>query len=468
MTRYVLRRNGEEPYSVPLPELEEILRPTYGVLIFQEQVLSVASAVAGFTLAEADQIRRAMTKSRGPGAMDHLKKEFLGRATERGFPAERVGEIFDWVEGFAAYGFCAAHAASFAELSYASAYMRCHYPAEFFCGLLNSQPMGFYSPRTLLNEARRIGLGVLPPDIHLSGEGFTVEDTPEGVALRPGLIYCKALSEKAIAGIVSERELRPLESVSDLYRRTPVGRDALENLTKGGYLDAFADNGGRAYLLQSAANLPRKPARGERRHQTTLDLEDGSSDVARTSGDGHPAGEWLRESGGRASVEALPLPPERELQMQREVLRLDVKGHPLAPYRSALEKLGVTQSTGIPEASHGSLKRAAGLIECLQMPPTRSGKPVYFLLLEDEWGLLQCTIFRYAYRRYGNLLHRAGAFLVEGRVEQDHRRGFSFQVERVADLAEVLSGEPAQGFSAAEPVAGSGGLLRARRGSRAV
>lgn len=234
VTPYVMRRNGQEPYSVPLPELDEVLQDTYGVLMYQEQVLEVARVVAGFTLTEGDLLRRAMTKDRGPGAMRTLRKEFVSRAVDRGVPLETAREVFGWMEGFSAYGFPRAHAASFAEIAYSSAYMRTHFPAEFFFGLLNSQPMGFYSPRVLLNEASRIGLAVLPPDVNLSEDGFSVEEG--GTALRVGLRYCRGLSKNAIKGIVSERMERPFSTVGDLYRRTTVERDALGNLVKGGYL----------------------------------------------------------------------------------------------------------------------------------------------------------------------------------------------------------------------------------------
>ncbi|MCA1716758.1 MAG: hypothetical protein LC781_07825 [Actinobacteria bacterium] len=130
VTPYVLRRNGLKAYSVPLPELEEVLKPTYGVLVFQEQVLEVAHRVAGFTLAEGDRIRRAMTSDRGPGAMDRLRAKFVRQAVERGVPAETARQVFSWTEGFSVYGFSAAHGASFAELSYASAYMKRHFPAS--------------------------------------------------------------------------------------------------------------------------------------------------------------------------------------------------------------------------------------------------------------------------------------------------------------------------------------------------
>jgi error-prone DNA polymerase len=445
VTPYVKRRNGREAYEVILPELEEILRPTYGVLIFQEQALAVANAVAGFTLAEGDLLRRAMTKDRGPGAMQELRLEFMRRAWGNGVPAAKAEEVFSWMEGFSVYGFSAAHAASFAELSYASAYMRRHYPAEFFAAVLDSQPMGFYSPRLLLNEARRIGLHVLPPDIHLSGEDFAVEE--DGSALRVGLRYCKGLSERAISSIVAERRKKPFSSVADLYGRTAVEKDALENLIGGGLLDSLEGGSGRSRLLGESADLPKKRRRGR---QEEIPIE-------------HPASWWaVRE---RRSVGHLPLTDTERERMEWEVLGLNVHRHPLAPYRDALQELGVVPSTGIRSLPHGTHARAAGLIECLQSPPTKSGYRVYFLLIEDEWGLLQTTIFRSVYERCGDILHHEGAFLVEGRVEQTIEKGFAFLVHHIESLRDVL-------FEARVPVprvvSSPGAFLRAgRRGRKA-
>jgi error-prone DNA polymerase len=451
VTPYVLRRNGREPYSVPLPELDDILRPTYGVLMYQEQVLEVARAVAGFALAEGDGFRRAMTKDRGSGAMVGLRQRFLERAAERGVPGKAADTVFDWMEGFASYGFLKAHAASFAYLSYASAYMRVHYPAEFFCGLLNSQPMGFYSPRVLLNEARRIGLGVLPPDVFASDEGFSVEKS--GTALRVGLSYSRGLSRRAIEGIIHEREARPFASVADLYRRTPVEKDALKNLIKGGFLDPLAD---RAALLAEADRLPKK--RGRTRHPE-IPLP-------------HPSSWWeARESARRdpsgASLHNLPMPPGKAEREQKAVLSLDVVRHPLSAHRRALKELGVVPSQEILDLPHGTRVRAAGLIECLQRPPTKSGRPVYFLLLEDERGLLQATIFERVYEKYGHLLHQAGAFLLEGRVEQDDRRGFSFLVEQIGDLGKALARRhPGTSIDTERAVSASGSFIRARKPGR--
>jgi len=413
---YVMRRNGLEDYSIPLEELDEVLRSTYGVLIYQEQVLEVAHRVAGFTLAEGDLIRRAMTKDRGYGAMDGIRKEFLRRAAGRGVPKEIAREIFSWVEGFSVYGFPKSHAASFAHLSYASAYLRTHFPTEFFCALLNSQPMGFYSPRVLLNEAKRVGIEVLRPDIHLSGRGFTVEE--EGAALRIGLSYCKGISEKAISSIISERGKRSFSSTGDLYRRTAVEQDSLENLIGGGFLDALSD---RNRLLEEAQKLPKK-RKNDRQPEIPM---------------AHPASWWEAREAGRATY--LPLTETRRERMEWETLGLNVSCHPLFPYRAALKALGVASSEEIRGLPHGARTRAAGLFEILQCPPTKSGHPVYFLLIEDEQGLLQATIFRSVYVEYGDVLHHRGAFLLEGRVEQDKRRGFSFLVERVGDLREALA-----------------------------
>jgi DNA polymerase III alpha subunit len=439
---YVRRRNGDEPYSVPLPHLlDDVLRPTYGVMVYQEQVLEVCHKVAGFTLAEGDEVRRAMTNLRGPGALGGIRKEFIRGALKRGVPVTDAKEIFGWIEGFASYGFSAAHAASFAEISYASAYMKAHYPAELFCGLLNSQPMGFYSPRVLLNEARREGISVLPPDIHLCGEGFTVED--DGTALWVGLKYTRHITAKAVGSILEARQQAPFVSVADLYARTSVESDGLVNLIKGGFLDGL--DTGRSRMLAQTRRLPRKRRR-----------KAGGQELL------HPSAGWCERQSASlsASLEAVYLPPtaEQEERMEWEALGLNVGRHPLSAYRRTLRDLGVTPSREAWNLPHGARTRVAGLLECLQRPPTRSGKPVYFLMIEDEYGLLQTTIFWSVYERYGHVLHQKSSYLLEGRVEQDGRRGFSFLVQRVRDLAPLLAGRE---LPAARAVPTSGAFVRA-------
>lgn len=440
VTSYVARKQGRERVAYPLTEIEEILRDTYGVLIYQESVLEVASALTGCTLAEGDRLRRAMTKERGPEAMRKLRSWFVGRATKRGVDRDKAEEVFSWIEDFGRYGFSAAHAASFAEVAYGSAYMMAHWPAETTAGILNSQPMGFYSPRVLLNEARRRGVGILQPDLHRSGQGFSVER--DGRAVRPGLSYSRGLSEAAISAILAERERRPFAGVADLYRRTPVGRDALENLIRAGFLDRLHPRGeaGRAALLGQTRSLPKKRAKGA---QPELPLP--------VSGATHPAGWWESREARGPAVSALP-PPVTDLERwESRVLGLNLHRHPLSAHREALAALGATPGRELRGMPHGARARAAGVLESLQAPPTRSGALVHFLLTEDESGLLQSTVFERCYRRYGHVLYGASAYLLDGRVEQVPRRGFSFVVDRIRDLGAALAEPGAKAGTAALP-----------------
>lgn len=295
-------------------------------------------------------------------------------------------------------------------------------------------------------------LSILPPDIHLSGEGFKVEE--DGAAIRVGLIYSKGLSHKALDSILAERRRKPFMSVKNLYGRTAVARDALENLVKGGFLDPLSptcDASGRGALLSEVAVLPKKPFGSRKSGQDELPLK-------------HPARpKDRREFHEMRGPGFLPVTSQQRKRMEWEALSLNVFRHPLAPYGAALRELGVSPSTEILQMRYGKRVRATGLLESLQRPPTRSGRPVYFLLVEDETGLLQCTIFERVYARHGHLLHREGAFLLEGVVEQDVRRGFSFLVHRIESLGELLAGAEVPAPSVAPS---SGAFLRAGRRSR--
>ncbi len=218
---FIRRRHGREPVTVPHPAMERILRRTYGVIVYQEQVIEVAAAVAGFSLAEGDMLRRAMTHERSLEEMDEIGRTFVEKAAARGVDQAAADEVFRQLRGFAAYGFNKAHAACFAIVCNASAWLKAHYPAEFFCGILNNQPMGFYSPRVVLNDARRFGLRVRPLDVNLSGEWFEVED--DGRALRVGLGYVKEMSAAARRAIVEGRGGHGRSRVGEGVGGTVVG-----------------------------------------------------------------------------------------------------------------------------------------------------------------------------------------------------------------------------------------------------
>ena len=313
--------------------------------------------------------------------------------------------------------------------------------------------MGFYSPRVLVNEARREGIEILPPDINLSGEGFTVEE--DGRALRIGLKYTKHLSEKALWSVLEAREEHPFSSVSELYARTEVERDGLENLVKAGFVDRlYTGRGARSRGLAEMRALPKKRPKRRKKDQGAIELPglyeelSGAADIAELSQGipGKDAGvgddwELVLQASGPDVADYLPAATDKEEQMEWEALGLNVRRHPLAAYRTALKELGVTGSQEAWRLPHGTGARVAGLLECMQRPPTRSGRPVYFLMIEDEQGLLQTTIFRPTYERYGHILHQKSAYLLEGRVEQDDRRGFSFLVQRIQSLGDLLAGK---------------------------
>ncbi len=352
--------------------------------------------------------------------------------------------------------------------------MKAHYPAEFFAGLLNAQPMGFYSPRVLVNEARREGIRILAPDINRSGIGFTVKE--QGQALRIGLQYTKHLSKKALQSILEAREDRHFTSVSDLYARTEVERNGLENLIKAGFLDGlYPRPGARSRALSEMRALPKKRSSRRKKDQGAMEIPglyeelSGAAGVAEVSGRlssmaaGAPDGwELVLEASGSDVTDYLPASSDREEQMEWEALGLNVRRHPLASYRKALRELGATGSQEAWNLPHGTNTRVAGLLECMQRPPTKSGRPVYFLMIEDEQGLLQTTIFRPTYERYGHILHQKSAYLLEGRVEQDDRRGFSFLVQRIEDLRRLLADEE---LPASPAVPASGAFVRAGRRS---
>ncbi len=219
---FIARRHGEEEVTYLHPDLEPVLKDTYGVILYQEQVLSVSHAFAGFTYGQADSFRRAMTTDRGQNEMEKIRESFVRGASERGIEAGIAEEVFSRLRAFAAYGFCKAHAASFAKISYQTAYLKTHYPAEFLTGILNNQPMGFYPANVIFEEARRLGIRLLGVDLNLSEKEFTVEyDEDCAPGIRIGLDQVKDISDAEAGSIISER---PFESFADFCLRTRCDR----------------------------------------------------------------------------------------------------------------------------------------------------------------------------------------------------------------------------------------------------
>ena len=446
---FIRRRHGREKALVPHPDMWPALKRTYGVILYQEQVIEVAAAIAGFSLADGDLLRRAMTHERSLEEMDQIGRDFVAKAVARGVERGVADEVFRQLRGFAAYGFNKAHAACFAVVCNASAWLKAHYPAEFFCGLMNNQPMGFYSPRVVLNDARRWGLEVRPVSVNQSVYGFTVE--ADGHALRVGLRYVKEMSHAAGAAIVTERAPQrggPYRSLSDFCRRTRVSVEIVINLVRVGAFDGLGAR--REELLVQVPlvhaqvvgtrGAPAGPRAAGGRGAPVAALRPQGRREDRGGGGGERGRglavcyrravrgaavravvERAREGGGRA----------RGARAQREA-------HPLTFVRDQLTALGVVPFGELHPVPDGRRIRLAGVLERAQMPWIRSGHRTLFLTLEDETGLAEVVVFNDIYLRYGRVLKEAVYLLIEGELQNNDERGLAIVAARIVDLEAAL------------------------------
>ena len=401
---YIRRRQGREPVSYAHPLLEPILKETLGVILFQEQILKVAMAVAGFTPAEADKLRRAMSRARSSADMEKLRTPFVQGAGARGVPDDIAHEIFRQIAAFAEFGFCKSHAAAFALTAYHTAHLKLYYPSEFYVALLNNQPMGFYSPAVIAGDAKRHGVGILPVDVNVSDVKAAVEEAasprPRDLSrtiarhrkcrlhdVRLGLETVKSLGEAEAKAIVAERALNgPFRSFDEFARRVGLKEEALRNLALVGAFDAFGEQ--RRALLWRARDA----------HRTSPAFV-------------RPA---LPFPGSAAP--ALPLLTEKE----RVALDYRITGIPTGPqimrfYREELDRKGVLPAIDLEKRRHGELVRVAGAVVVKQHPETAKGH--VFLSLEDETGIANVIIRPATYKRFKRVLDSSGAVVVTGALQ---------------------------------------------------
>jgi error-prone DNA polymerase len=396
------------PFDHPL--LEEPLRDTLGVIVYQDQVLEVAIAMAGFSTGDAESLRRAMSRKRSHQALDAHRERFCAGAKQNGVPEETALMVFEKVLGFSGFGFPKSHAAAFAILAYQSAWLHLHHPAEFLCALLNAQPMGFYPPATLLRDGERRGVMPLPPDINRSQADCTIEQG----AVRIGLGYVKGVGRTAEL-IVEERDRGgPFRDAGDLVRRAPVGRDVLAQLVRAGALDPFSRD--RRRLLWEI-RLHRAPERG----QLALAL------------DGSPAP---------------PLPVLSDwdkMVADHETMSLSTGPHPMALLRPSLPDR-IRTSRDLVTDPPGSQVTIAGIVVARQRPGTAKG--IVFLLLEDEHGMSNAIVPPDVYERDRIAVRAEPLLEVTGRLER--REGtINVLAESVRPL--TRPGRAEIGPSAAEP-----------------
>ena len=379
---FIRRRRGEEPASYIHPKLEPILKKTYGVVLYQEQVIAIATEIAGFTPGEADRLRRVMSKFRSHQEMEAIGALFRQRAVQQGVTDATADEIFSYIQGYAGYGFCEAHAAAFADTAYKTAYLLEHHPAEFYAALLNHQPMGFYPANSLCLQARLRGVNIQPLDITTS----QVICTAGAGWLRIGLNQVRGLETLHLQEILAQREIQPFQSIGDFIHRTSLHQDGIEALVLAGAFDSFSTNR-RSLLWECSRHIK------ERRSALVMEepgIRQGVEDFA-------PLERWVREY---------------------QALGLAAHSHILDFYRSQLKKQGALTNAEIRQGQHQRV-RTAGLVIRPHRPPTRSGRVVVFLTLEDETGLIDATIFESVYHRCAQAIFHHPLLVVEGNVLRD-------------------------------------------------
>ncbi len=368
---YIARRHGLEKIAYSHPKLKPILEKTYGVVLFQEQVIEIATAVAGFTPGEADKLRRVMTHARSQSEMISIGEHFTQKAVAQGVDETVATEIFSYMAGYASYGFCEAHAAAFATTAYKTAFLSKHHPAEFFASLLSHQPLGYYPPNTLCVEARNRGVNLLSPDVNLSQAHFTVEKQLNKKSIRVSLKQVKGISQKEIDSIITSRREGFFASIEDFTNRIELSRDTLENLILSGAFDSLTPN--RRSLLWS-------------------------------------------------STEIKDFSYEEKLFLEYKILGINVKEHFMSHWREKLKPMGIKTSKDLKSIPDNRLVKVAGLTIRPHRPPTKSGKTIVFLSLEDEFGLVDITIFNNIYQKYGTLLFsgKCPPLIITGTIQ---RRG---------------------------------------------
>ncbi len=380
---YLRRRNGEEEVSYPSEELREVFERTLGVPLFQEQVMRLAIVAAGYTAGEADQLRRSMAAWKRHGGLEPHQQRLKQGMLERGYDEAFAERIFEQIKGFGSYGFPESHAASFALLTYASCWLKCHEPSAYACALINSWPMGFYSPDQVLQDARRHGIEVRPVDITRSDWDCTLEEPQQASpAIRLGLRMVRGLSEQVGRRIEAERSSAPFRHVGDLCHRAGLDTKARELLAEANALSALVGH----------------------RHQARWDIAGVQPPLP------------LFDCAEPDRPIALPVPTVVE-DMHADYARTGTTlgPHPLSLLRATLKSMRARSSRDLAETAHGQFITVIGIVTGRQRPSTASG--VTFVTLEDEYGMVNVVVWRDLAERYRPALMQSRLLQVKGKLE---------------------------------------------------
>jgi len=403
---YLRRRNGEEPVEYPSKELEDILRRTLGVPLFQEQAMKIAIVAAGFTASEADELRRSMATFKAKGLVTQFGKKLIKGMTERGYTLEYAQRVFKQLEGFGSYGFPESHAASFALLVYVSGWIKCYYPDVFACALLNSMPMGFYQPAQIVIDAKKHGVEVRAVDINYSNWDNQLEEIAgKYCALRLGFRQVKGLREDDMKVLVSAR-IKMYSNINEL-RDTGLSEAVLKKLADA---DAFRSIGlDRRQALWEVSAAADRP-------------------IALFSG--QPSAEPKEEN--------VSLP---EMSVSEHVVHdyaatsLSLKAHPVSFVREKLQQLHIVSANELNTLPNGDLVKVAGLVLVRQRPGTAGG--ICFMTIEDETGIANLVIFQNLFEEYRKPILQSKLIMVEGKLQVEGEV-IHVIVSRCYDISKLL------------------------------
>lgn len=416
---YIEGKHGQIPVTYDLEALRPILEPTHGVILYQEQVMKIASVLANYTLGEADILRRAMGK-KIPEVMKAQRDRFISGARENSIDLGKANHIFDLMEKFAGYGFNKSHSAAYALIAYQTAYLKAHYPVEFMAALLNSFLSNSDQVVRLISQCREKNIVIMPPDVNASSKDFTVIEGK----IRFGLGAVKNVGETAIESILNARDQKgPFRSIHDFCQRVDtqkVNRRVLEQLIKCGAFDTIHDN--RAQVLAAADDAVEKAQVAQR------DRQSGQMNMF----------EFLRNRKG--TVPALPLAEPWDnrttLQFEKEALGFYISGHPLDFYAEQIASLSTTDTQGIAEKREGAEVVLCGMITILKELTTKRGDRMAFLSLEDKEGILEVVAFSEPFLQCRHLLEKDEPLVVLGKVQHDEK-GTKLLAGRILTLDEA-------------------------------
>ena len=403
---YLRRRQGLEAVAYPHPDLQPVLERTLGVPLFQEQLLRMAMIVAGFTGGQAEELRRAMGFKRSEKRMIEVETKLREGMTRNGIVTDVQDLIVRSIGSFAAYGFPESHAASFALLAYASAYLKCHYLAAFTAAMLNNQPMGFYHPATLVKDAQRHGLHFKPIDVMCSEWNCTLErgqgqDARDQWTVRLGFNYLKGLRREIAASLIQERMHSPFTSIRDLARRVPnLRKQELNALAEAGALNELGTVHRRAALWQ--AELAARPV-----------------------------GELLEPAAIDDPSPLAAMQPDERLFADYRATGLTLGMHPMRLHREHMNRLGVIPAAALGRIANGALVRIAGSVICRQRPGTANG--FVFVSLEDETGIANAIVLPDLFNAQRLTIVEEPFLLIEG-ILQNQQGAVSVKASRVAPL----------------------------------